>query len=188
MKLALFIAALPLALAASAAHAAPPAWQVDKGRSSIDFSGTQSGTAFKGRFGQWDAAIQFDPADLAHSSARVTIGMASAKTGDATQDATIPQGEWFDTARFPRATFTATKFSAAGKDRYVGQGTLTIKGKALPVSLPFSLTIQGGVATMKGQLKVDRIAYDIGAKTDATGAFVSRQIAIDIAVTARRAK
>jgi len=41
---------------------------------------------------------------------------------------------------------------------------------------------------MKGQLTVDRVAYDIGTRSDAAAAFVSRQIAITVSVTAKRAK
>lgn len=182
----LVIAPIILMLAAAPVCAAPPAWNVVPAASSITFSGTHAGSAFSGRFGQWSAAILFDPADLPHSSARVSIATATGKTGDGFRDAGLAEAEWFDPAKFPRATFVTSKISAAGPGRYVADGVLTIKGKAVPVKMPFALKIAGATATMNGALVVDRLAFGIGATADAAGAWVSKQIKLTIAVTARR--
>src|SRR5271156_1664373 len=56
-------AAIPLAPAL--ALAAPATWAVDKAASKLPFSSSVSGQAFTGRFARWDAAIHFDPKDLA---------------------------------------------------------------------------------------------------------------------------
>lgn len=181
----LILPALAL-IAASPAMAAPTAWTVVPASSSITFTGTQSGTPFTGKFGQWVAQIVFDPADLPHSSARVVIATATGKTGDGMKDASLDQEEWFDTAHFPRATFATTKISAAGPGRYVADGVLTIKGKAVPVKLPFTLKIAGNVATMNGAVAVDRLAFGMGAKSDPSGQWVSKQIGLTIAVTAKK--
>lgn len=188
MKAAASIIALLMLATASPALAAPPAWAVAKAQSQVGFSGTQSGSAFKGSFGQWDAAILFDPKDLAHSSARVSLVTGSAKTGDQLQDSTLLQGEWFNTAKFPRATFVTTQISAAGPNRYIAKGTLTIKGKTLPVTLPFTLVVNGDTAVMRGQTSIDRVAFNLGAQSDASGTYVSKQIAISISLTAKRGK
>jgi len=180
--------ALPiLALAfAAPAVAALTAWKVVPAASSITFSGTHAGANFTGKFGQWAAQIAFDPADLAHSSARVVIATASGKTGDGLRDTSLSQEEWFDPAHHPRATFSTTKIVAAGPGRYVADGVLTIKGKAVPVKLPFTLKIVGDTATMNGTTAVDRLAFGMGAQSDPQGAFVSKQIGLTIAVTAKK--
>ncbi|WP_404478489.1 YceI family protein [Novosphingobium sp. BL-52-GroH] len=170
------------------ALAAPPVWAPVAASSNIGFGGTYTGKGFTGRFSQWQAAIRFDPADLAHSSASVTISTASAATGDPFKDTTLTGGEWFDTARFPRATFVTKRITAAGPGRYVADGELTIKGKAIPVKLPFTLRITGNMAVMNGTTKVDRIAAGLGARSDPSGSWVGRPITLTIAVTARRMK
>jgi cytochrome b561 len=182
----LTLPAFALIAAATPALAVPTAWTVVPASSSISFSGTQSGAPFTGKFGQWTAQIAFDPADLPHSSARVVIATATGKTGDGMKDASLGQDEWFDTAHFPRATFATTKISAAGPGRYVADGVLTIKGKAVPVKLPFTLKIAGNVATMNGTVTVDRLAFGMGAKSDPSGQWVSKQIGLTIAVTAKK--
>ncbi len=179
-------AALLAFAAAAPALAQPTAWTVDKARSSIGFSGTYTGTAFKGEFGQWDATILFDPADLANSSAKVTFSTASAKTGDATKDDALGEPGWLNPEKFPTATFTSTQITAAGGNNYVAKGTLALKGKTLPVSLSFTLAIAGNNAAMAGTTTIDRLAYEIGTDADATGTFVGKDIAIAITLSATK--
>lgn len=175
-----------LALLPAAATAAPPSWTVDKAKSRIGFSGTHAGNAFNGRFGQWTARIKFDPKDLAHSNANVVIATATAATGDNFQETSLKSEEWFDVGGFPTATFSTRRITAAGPGRYVAEGVLTIKNKPVPVRLPFTLKGSGNVLTMEGRTTVDRVALDIGAKSDASGQWVSKQIVITVSVTARR--
>ncbi len=179
-------AALLAIAAAAPALAQPPSWTVDKAKSSVGFSGSYTGMEFKGTFEQWDAVIAFDPADLPNSTAKVTFSTASAKTGDATKDEALGQEEWLNPAKFPSATFTSTQITSSGGNKYVAKGTLTLKGKALPVDLPFTLTIAGNNATMKGTATVDRLAYEIGTESDSSGTFVSKDIAIAVELVAAR--
>lgn len=178
--------ALLAALSSGAAVAAPATWVVQPGAGQIGFTGAQAGAPFKGSFGQWSAQVRFDPADLAHSAANVTIATASAKTGDKFQESSLAEAEWFDPAHFPRATFVTRSITAAGPGRYVADGVLTIKGKALPVRLPFTLKTTGNTATMSGQTSIDRVAYGIGAKADGSGQWVTRQIGLSINLVAQR--
>lgn len=170
------------------AVAAPSAWSVVPAQSSIGFSGTHAGNPFKGTFGQFAANIRFDPADLPGSKVNVVIATASARTGDKFQESSLAGAEWFDPAAHPRATFSTTRITAAGPNRYVADGTLTIKGKAVPVRLPFTLRITGDMAKMSGTTTLDRIALGMGTKSDAGGAWVSKQIGLTVELTARRAK
>jgi cytochrome b561 len=181
-----FLVAAFALTAAVPAVAAPPAWTVVPAQSSITFSGTHAGAPFTGKFGQWSAQIVFDPADLPHSSARVAIATATGKTGDGLRDTSLGQEEWFNPGKFPQASFVSSKISAAGPGRYVADGVLTIKGKAVPVKLPFTLAIAGNKATMRGTTSIDRLAFGMGAASDPSGAWVSKQIGLTIAVVATK--
>lgn len=175
-----------LALVAAPSLAQPASWTVDKAKSTVGFSGKHAGVDFNGKFGTWDAVIQFDPADLAHSSAKVTFQTATAKTGNDMEDEALGQEEWLNPAKFPTATFASTQISSSGGNNYVAKGTITLKGKTLPASLDFTLTISGNSATLKGTSTVDRLAYDIGAQSDGNGTFVSKDIAISVDLTATK--
>lgn len=161
-------------------------WVVDTPASAIRFSGTHAGAAFTGRFTDWKASIWFDPANLAGSKAFVDVSTASARTGDPTQEGSLQDGEWFDPDNFPTARFEATTFRALGGDRYEATGTLRVKAAEVPVILPFTFTEQAGVAAVRGELTLDRIALEMGLVSDATAAWVSKDIKVEIDVIAKR--
>ncbi|MBN9479808.1 MAG: YceI family protein [Bordetella sp.] len=174
------------AVDAAVTPGAAAAWTVDKAASTIQFTGTHAGKPFTGRFEQWDAQIWFDPADLAGSKAVVTVQTGTAKTGDATQEGSLPGAEWFDTATWPTARFEATAFKALGANRYEATGTLRIKTTTVPVVLPFTFDEANGTAVVTGRVELDRTALNMGMASDAGGDWVSKAIGVEIRVKAAR--
>ena len=173
---------------ASQAWAAPaPAWTVDKGASKVAFASSFDGGAFNGSFRRWDAAIRFDPANLAGSSALVTFDMTSAATGDSSRDQALPQDDWFAAARFPKATFKAMSFRSLGGNRYQAVGDLTIRGVTKPLTLPFTLVITGGVAKMNASVGLNRLAFGVGQGDWKTTEVVPGTVTVNISLTAKRA-
>ncbi|HRK71772.1 MAG TPA: YceI family protein [Micropepsaceae bacterium] len=156
-----FAAGVALALGLSAPSLAAN-WTVDAAQSSLGFEASMNNTGFQGRFEDWRAEISFDPADLSAAKASVTINMSSARTGDATRDAALPNGDWFDVSGFAEATFETTAFRAMGGDAYEADGILTLRGVAKPVTLPFTLTIADGVAVMDGAVTLNRGDFGVG--------------------------
>lgn len=179
-------ALLPLAFAATAAVATPARYAVVAQQSRISFSGTHAGSNFTGTFGQWNADIRFDPKDLANSRANVVVATASASTDDNFRDTTLKTEEWFDTGSHPRATFATRRITGGQGGQYVAEGVLTIKGKAVPVRLPFTLKGNGATFQMQGRTTLDRIALGLGTKSDASGQWVSKNITLTVNVVARR--
>ena len=169
------------------ALAAPPAWTVDKAASRLTFSSSASGTAFTGSFSRWDAVIHFDPKDLAHSDVTATIDIASAATGNGDRDAELPDQDWFWTSHFPRATFVAHGFQAAGPGRYVAPGVLTIRGVAKPLTLPFTLAITGASAKMNAAVQLNRLAFGIGQGEWKATDTVPAGVTVNVQLTAHRA-
>lgn len=186
-----FAAAVLIATAAPAAviaAPAPAAWTVDKGASRLTFKSTFGGQDFTGTFRRWDAQIRFDPKQLAASKATVTIDMGSAATGDSQRDEALPTSDWFDTGKFPRATFVTTSFRSLGANRYQAAGNLTIRGVTKPIVLPFTLAITGDQARMNASIAINRTAFGVGQGQFASAETVPLNVAVDIAITARRAK
>jgi polyisoprenoid-binding protein YceI len=173
--------------AKSASKSAPAqAWSIDAKQSRIGFSTTWAGNTVKGSFGQWTGDIRFDPANLAGSSAAITIMTGSAKTGVKEPDDNLPSADWFDTRKFPTARFTTSSIRALGQNRYMGEAILTIKGVNYRVALPFSVTIAGPVATMTGQVTLDRIALKLGLESDSDAEWVARPTVVTISVRATK--
>jgi len=185
------IAAFALAVTAvsAPAFAAPAsAWTVDKAASKVSFSSSFDGDAFSGTFKRWDAAIRFDPANLAGSSVTATFDVASAATGEAERDKALPGPDWFNAKATPKATFTATSFKALGGGKYTAAGNLTIRGVTKPLTLPFTLVITGDTAKMTSTVGINRLAFGVGQNEWKTTQVVPGTATVTISLTARRAK
>jgi polyisoprenoid-binding protein YceI len=174
-------------LAATPALAAPaPSWIVDKSHSKIGFSASMNGQPINGAFNRYDTRISFDPANLPGSSVTAVIDIASAATGDATRDQSLPTPDWFNVRAFPRATFKSTGFKALGGGRYVAAGTLTIRGVSRPANLPFQLAIAGKQARMNGSLTIDRRWFGVGQGQFAGTEAVAANVRVNVSLSARQ--
>ncbi len=167
---------------AAATRGEPARWAVQPG-GRLGFAVQWNGKALAGSFGEWDSDISFDPAALDKSRVKVAIRTGSARTGEADADGALPEGDWLSATTFPTATFEASRFRNTGGNRYVAEGTLSLRGKTQPLSLNFTLDISGDTARMTGSATVDRVAYGVGwPATDEVGG----EVRIDVSLTARR--
>lgn len=176
------VALVALTLGANAAN-----WTVVPTESRIGFSGEHAGAKFKGVFDKWDAAITFDPANLAAAKATVTVQLASAKTGDPTYDKTLPTADWFDVAKSPTGVFETVAFRATNAGAYEADATLTIRGFKVPMVFAFTWTPSGDTAKLVGKAQVKRTAFGIGKGSDEPGAWVSLDIPIDVTASLKKA-
>ena len=161
MRAAFALAVLLAATPASAAH-----WTVDAAKSKLGFTVSWSGQPFNATFKSWKANIEFDPADLAHSQADVTIDIASETSDDAESDDGIKGAQGFQASQFATARFQTTSIARKSGNDDVAQGKLTIRGVSKPVTLPFTLTIAGSGAHMTGSTQVSRMDFGVGQGGD----------------------
>lgn len=155
--------------------AAATDYAVQPAASTLGFSDTFQGEAFNGHFGQWTAAISYDPANLAGSKFDVEVVLASVKTGDKDRDGALPGTDFFDVAKFPKAHFVSTGFHQNGA-RVIADGNLTLRGVTRPVSLDVTFKPQGKGATLDVAGTVRRLDFGVGggdyADTSVIGADV----------------
>ena len=183
-------AATPAAEAATSVEADktlkdPVAWAVAKS-STLGFSATWAADTIEGQFKRWTADILFSPDALDRSKLTVSIDMGSAATGDDQRDSSLPSGDFFDTAAHPKATFTASKFRKTGEGKFVADGTLDLRGVKKPLSLPFSLKIDGDTATARGVTTLDRTAFGVGQGEWASTDQIGGKVKVSFAISAKR--
>lgn len=169
---------------ATAAVAASP-WAIDKS-SRLGFTARWNGDAVAGSFAAWDAAVTFDPQALAESTIRVTVDLASASTADSQRDDMLKGGDFFDVAAHPRATFISRSIKAAGGNRYVADGTLSLHGVSRPASLRFTVDIAGDRAKAAGTTTIDRTTYGVGSGEWAATDQIAGAVTVNFALTAKR--
>lgn len=139
-------------------------WQVDAAKSSIEFTALYGTDEVKGSFPEFSASINFDPEQLETSTISVEIPLETFATEDDDAKENLAEEDWFDVAEHPTATFVSSDIQAAGGNRYVAHGTLTLKGISAPLTLPFTLTLSEDkrTATAESSTRVSRLAYKIG--------------------------
>jgi len=139
-----------------------PQWEVDSERSRLGFTATFEGAEFEGEFPLVEAIFRFDPERLSESRFEVRVDITGTDTGspDLNDGMTLP--EWFDSERFPLATFVSSAIEHDADNRYIATGTLTVKGVSRTVVLPFTWENLGNSAVINGRTTLNRIDFRIG--------------------------
>ncbi|MEJ2815699.1 YceI family protein, partial [Caulobacter sp. CCG-8] len=163
----------------------PVAWTVAKS-STLSFSATWAGDAIDGQFKRWTADILFSPEALDRSKLTASIDMTSGATGDDQRDQSLPSDDFFAAAAHPKAVFTANKFRKTGEGKFVADGTLDLRGVKKPVSLPFTLKIDGDTAIARGVTTLDRTAFGVGQGEWASTDQIGGKVKVSFAITAKR--
>ncbi len=157
-----YLATSTLALAAAFNAAPACAQQLVSAGSEIAFTSKQMGVPVDGKFRKFDAKVAFDPKKPEAAAIAFTVDLASVSLGAAETEAEIVKPDWFDTRKFPQATFQSTAVKAAGPGKYEVAGKLTIKGTAQNVVVPVALTQAGASTTAAGSFVLKRLAFRIG--------------------------
>lgn len=135
---------------------------VDQAASTITAAFTQMGVEVPAKFKKFDAQIEFDPANVVAAKAQISVDVESFDLGDPAYNKEVLKKEWFNAAQFPKATFVSTSIKAAGPDKFLCAGLLTIKGKTQPVTVPVTLKQQGKNQIFEGALPIKRLDFNIG--------------------------
>jgi polyisoprenoid-binding protein YceI len=174
-------------LAATIAAATPASaaqWNVDYSKSRLGFSVLWSKEAFSGAFKSWTADIVFDPADLAHAHADVTVNLASETSDEPDFDDGLKGALGFQVSQFPAAHFVTTGFAHKAGDTYVATGRLSLRGATRDVTLPFTLKIAGTHAHMQGSVDVIRTDFGVGQGMWSGPTPVAHEVAVTIDLNA----
>ena len=154
---------LMAAVLATTGVAANLAWaQIDAAKSSVTAVARQIGVPMEGKFRKFDAAVDFDPAKLATSSAKVEIDVSSFEIGDAETTKELKGKDWFDAAKYPKAVFQSTGIKNGAPGKYEVAGRLTIKGKTQDVVVPATYRQDSGGQVFEGVLPIKRTVFNIG--------------------------
>lgn len=139
------LTALFCLLAGGTAAAAPIAYTLDPAHTQVRFSWNHLEYSHpEAAFDDVGGTLLWDADDIANSSVRVTMAVASIHSHVAPLDDKLKSAEFLDAGRFPQASFTSTrveKVDDAGHLRI--DGNLTVHGVTRPVTLDAHLNRTG---------------------------------------------
>ena len=147
-----------MAALALGTHAAP----LDVAKSQVKFVFTQMNVPVEGSFKKLTGDIHFDAAKPEASKANVSIELSLADAGGPEANDMLKSSDWFNTPKFPQATFTSNAFKSLGGGKVQVQGQLSLKGKTALVSIPFTARVEGAGQWLEGAFPLSRLAWKVG--------------------------
>jgi polyisoprenoid-binding protein YceI len=153
------LVAAPL-LAPVSARAA--AYMIEPARSKLSATFKLSGVPAEGQFKKFSGSADFDPANPVQTRTRFDIDVAGFDLGDSDYNAELAKKDWFDTARYPKATFVSQTVKSSGPGKLDVSGKLTIKGRSADLSFPLTYRQEGQGYVFAGAMPIKRLAFAVG--------------------------
>lgn len=122
-------------------------YQLDQTHVAVLFKINHMGlSTFVGRFNKVDAALEFDPNNIAAAKLSAVIDVASIDVNNPDLEETLRGSSWFDTEKYPQAFFKTTNVSLLDQNSAVFAGELTLHGVTAPINL--TVTFNGAANNM----------------------------------------
>ncbi len=163
--------------------AAAEEWQIVQDSSFVRFFGVQEGSAFRGRFENFIAMIDFDPQDPTAGKIVGVVKMDSGKTGDAERDATLLEADWFNPDQFPESRFESERIEPLDDGTFAAHGQLTLIGNSNPVTMIFEFEESGDTAKFSGDFDILRLDFKVG--WDSTN-WIDDEVGVQVALDLRK--
>lgn len=169
-------------------------WEVVDEESTLEFTATQRGSEFRGRFREFTADMTFYEDRPGDSAFAVTVDVTSVTTGARDRDEALADKAWFWFEKFPEARFETKAIHHEGGNAYEAIADLTIKSNTHEVVLPFTWKEDGDTAEMEGTvtavmqggLTMDRTRWDVGTGEWSEGDTIGRQVGVHVDLLLRR--
>ena len=162
-------------------------WKIILNESAISFTGMKNNNSIVGRFLKFDGDIRFDPNKLSHSNVRVVIDMNSIYTPSKEFTSTLKLSDWFDVLKYPDAIFESIHFVKISEDTYRSKGSLTIKGKSIPILLVFTVDkLTENKILVRGTTSIKRSIFGVGCGQWSNVSLIKDDIKINFIITAVR--
>jgi len=165
------------------------AWKIVQEGSKIDFKATQDSSEIPGTFKKFEGNIIFNPDKLSASKITMTVDTSSVAVSFADSIEILKNATWLATTQFPKAIFTTNMITRISDTTYVASGTLTIKGKATPISINFSFPEYSetmGKATATGSFTIKRSDFNIGDRDIKKANGVREDVVINFTIKAQK--
>lgn len=140
------------------AQAAP----VDAAKSSVKFVFTQMNVPVEGQFKKFAADVAFDAAKPETGKVSIAVDLVATDAGSSDANQAVQMKEWFNTATFPKATFSATQFKALGGGKFQAIGQFGLKGRSASLSVPFTVKPDAKGQWFEGSFPLSRLAWKVG--------------------------
>jgi polyisoprenoid-binding protein YceI len=122
-------------------------YRIDPRHTTVLFKVNHMGlSTFVGRFNRVDASLEYDPANPAAAKLSAVIETASIDVNNPNFSETLRSSDWFNSERYPQATFVTRSVELVDGSRAHFTGDLTLLGVTAPIQL--DIHFNGGADNM----------------------------------------
>lgn len=145
-------------------------WKLDQVHTGFLFEIDHIYATIRGQFTDFTGDVVFDPAAPEKSKFNFVVKTESINTNIGKRDIHLQSDDFFAARTFPTMTYTSTKVTKTGENRYTVDGKITIKDVTKEMPLEFiyhgqkeNPMKQGEVVTgLDSHFTLDRLAFHVG--------------------------
>jgi polyisoprenoid-binding protein YceI len=172
-----FVFVVVAALRLVAGEAAPPPGD-------LSFSAHNSVYNAEGRFTSWSITKADIPnGDLTKGVVMIEVDLASVNEASPKLAAHLRTPDFFDVAKFQKATIEIANAKSTGEKRYEATATIDLHGVKGTCPVEFEV-VKDKPLTIQGTAKLDRVAFGIGEPYDAGNKYAPKN-EVKVALTAK---
>lgn len=151
-----------LALVALPPTSVRAAQKLAPSQSEVAFVSKQMGVPVQGKFDKFDARVDIDPRKPESGKIAFRVELGSASLGNDEAERELKKPGWFDSSRFPVATFQSSAIKSLGDGKLDVAGKLSIKGTTRDIHVPITLIQQKDLLRANAEFTVKRLDFRIG--------------------------
>ena len=153
---------------------------IDIGKSKITFTSKLMGSKLSGSFGKFSGKVSFNPDEPDKSKANLVIELASFNAGGEELQEEARGKDWFNTKAFPVANFVSDSVKVISPNNLEIRGSLTMKGKTLPVLITAKYQVQGKQALFDASFQLQRLDYGLGSGNWSDTSAVANEVPVNV--------
>ncbi len=131
--------------------------------SKVEFVGAKVTRSHNGSFSKFSGTIDLVSDKLENSRVTVEIDTASISADDDKLTAHLKSPDFFDVAKFPRATFVSTEIKPGGEGgaTHTITGNLEMHGVKKAITFPATIEVTSDAVTVKSEFAINRKDFGI---------------------------
>ena len=136
---------------------------INNENSKVSFVGSKVTGKHDGGFNKFTGNINLVNSKPEESSVTVDIDVASVYTDTDGLTKHLQTGDFFDVAKFPKATFTSTKIApdASGAGKYTITGDLELRGVKKAITFPATINVSDSEVAVDAEFSINRKDFGI---------------------------
>jgi polyisoprenoid-binding protein YceI len=129
----------------------------------VGFVGSKVTGKHEGKFQKVSGTVTLAGGKLEGGKIAVEVDLASVKTDQDNLDGHLKSPDFFDIAKFPKATFTSTEIKAGGEKgaSHTVTGELDLHGEKKTISFPATVTVGADAVSGTAEFSINRKDFKI---------------------------